>query len=167
MMWRRESNSGIQQLPDERKALAERYTIDAEEAQRREQLAADEAVRAVAEHERREAALGRKAAEEEARRAAEAEARRVAEAEERARREAAAELERKAAEEEARRAAEAKLERETAAERARRASQDELEPEAAELSVATIGIAETETALEGETPGANSELPIYRWFSGI
>ena len=88
------------------------------------------------------------------------------EAEERARREAAAELERKAAEEEARRAAEAELEREAAAEQARRAAQVELEPEVAELSVATIGMPETETALEGDEAAINSELPIYRWFSG-
>jgi hypothetical protein len=35
----------VKSLPDERKALAERYTIDAEEAERREQLAAEEAAR--------------------------------------------------------------------------------------------------------------------------
>jgi len=83
MMWRRQSTDGIQQLPEERKALAERYTIDAEEAQRREQLAAATAEREAEEQARRdaEAELERKAAEEEARRAAEAEerARRAAE----------------------------------------------------------------------------------------
>src|SRR6478609_9164496 len=118
MMWRRQSTDGIQQLPAERKALAERYTIDAEEAQRREQLAAATAEREAEEQARRdaEAELERKAAEEEARRAAEAEeqarrvaeeeARRAAEAEEQARRAAEAERERKALEEQAQRAAE-------------------------------------------------------------
>jgi hypothetical protein len=41
MMWKRRSEQGIQQLAEERKLLAERYTIDAEEAERREQLAAE------------------------------------------------------------------------------------------------------------------------------
>ena len=44
-MWQRRTVEGIQQLPEERKALAERYTIDAEEAQRREQLPAAVAAR--------------------------------------------------------------------------------------------------------------------------
>ena len=94
MMWKRRATDEVQQLPEERKALAERYTIDADEAQRREQLAAEAS------------ALEAEAAQEEARRAAEAErerkaaeeqARRIAEAEEQARRAAEAELQREAA----------------------------------------------------------------------
>jgi hypothetical protein len=54
MMWKRRSTEGIQQLPEERKALAERYTVDAEEALRREQLAAATAAREAEEQERRE-----------------------------------------------------------------------------------------------------------------
>ena len=46
-MWKRPPTTGLQQLPEERKALAERYTIDADEAQRREQTAAAEAARRV------------------------------------------------------------------------------------------------------------------------
>ena len=45
MNWRREPKLLVKRLPDERKALAERYTIDAEEAERREQLAAEQAAR--------------------------------------------------------------------------------------------------------------------------
>ena len=51
MMWKRPPTTGLQQLPEERKALAERYTIDADEAQRREQTAAAEAARRAAEEE--------------------------------------------------------------------------------------------------------------------
>ncbi|HLB17898.1 MAG TPA: hypothetical protein VK613_02075, partial [Gaiellaceae bacterium] len=70
-------------LPEERKALVERYMIDAEEAESRARRAADEQAR-------------REAAEEQARReAAEEQARR--EAEEQARRQAAAEARREAA----------------------------------------------------------------------
>jgi|SRR5579884_875559 len=65
MRWRRTAQE-IERLQEERKALAERYTIDTEEAQRREELAAQ-----------REAA--RRAAEEAARRAKEEAARRAAE----------------------------------------------------------------------------------------
>ena len=50
-MWKRPPTTGLQQLPEERKALAERYTIDADEAQRREQTAAAEAARRAAEEE--------------------------------------------------------------------------------------------------------------------
>jgi hypothetical protein len=75
MRWKRRSHAGIQELAEERKVLAERYTIDAEEAQRREQLAIDAAAREAEEQARRaiEAERERKAAEERARRAAEAE----------------------------------------------------------------------------------------------
>src|SRR6478672_7635239 len=98
MMWRRQSTDGIQQLPEERKALAERYTIDAEEALRREQLAAATAAREAEEQARRaaEAERRRKAAEEQARREAEEEARRLADGEERARLAAEAEEARRA-----------------------------------------------------------------------
>ena len=74
MMWKRRSEDGIQQLPEERKVLAERYTIDAEEAHRREQLPAAVAAREMKEQARRaaQAELDRRAAEVQARRAAEA-----------------------------------------------------------------------------------------------
>jgi septal ring factor EnvC (AmiA/AmiB activator) len=68
--WRREAKGELQRLPHERKALAERYTIDTKEAERREQLAAHEAARRAADDE-----AARRAAEDEAqRRAAEQEA---------------------------------------------------------------------------------------------
>ena len=41
--WRRERKVGLPSLPHERKALAERYTIDADEAERRVRLAAGQA----------------------------------------------------------------------------------------------------------------------------
>jgi len=41
MRWKRASPDEIEHLSEERKALAERYTIDSAEAQRREQFAAD------------------------------------------------------------------------------------------------------------------------------
>jgi hypothetical protein len=44
-MWKRASKGEIEPLSEERKALAERYTIDAAEAQKREQLAAELAAR--------------------------------------------------------------------------------------------------------------------------
>jgi membrane protein involved in colicin uptake len=71
---------GLKSLPHERKALAERYTIDAEEALRREQVAAEEAARqkAAAEVAAREAAR-RRAAEAAALRAAAESARWAAE----------------------------------------------------------------------------------------
>jgi hypothetical protein len=77
MLWKRASRR-IGRLPDARRALAERYTIDAGEVQRREQVAAEaEAARQAAEEE----AARRGAAEDEAaRRAADdAAARRAAE----------------------------------------------------------------------------------------
>ena len=43
MMLKLHSRGGGQQLAEERRTLAERYTIDAEEAQRREELAAETA----------------------------------------------------------------------------------------------------------------------------
>src|SRR2546423_1553150 len=88
MMWKRESTTGLQELPEQRKALAERYTIDAEEAQRREQTAAEQAARRAAEEEAARSA----AEEEEARQAAAIAAAR--EAEEWAQRAATAHLER-------------------------------------------------------------------------
>jgi colicin import membrane protein len=80
MMWKRRTTVGTLELPEERKALAERYTIDAEEAHRREQLPAAVAAREAEERARRaaRAELERKAAEEQARRAAEEDARRAA-----------------------------------------------------------------------------------------
>jgi hypothetical protein len=75
-MWRRDRSAAATGLPEERKALAERYTIDADEALRRERVVAADAVR-------------RAAAEAAARAAAEAATR---QAEERERRAAAAEL---------------------------------------------------------------------------
>lgn len=60
--WRRVEKGGLRSLPHERKALAERYTIDAEEVERRTRLAADEeSARRAAEEE-----AGRRAAPEEA-----------------------------------------------------------------------------------------------------
>ena len=87
--WRREEKGGLRSLPHERKTLAERYTIDAEEAERRARLAADE-----------EAARQR-AAEQAARREAEEEAARRAAADEAARRNASEAMERELAEREA------------------------------------------------------------------
>lgn len=43
MSWRREAKGGVPSLRQERKALAERYTIDADDAERRTQLAEEEA----------------------------------------------------------------------------------------------------------------------------
>jgi hypothetical protein len=57
----------VEGLEEERRALAERYTIDAEEARKREQLAAETAER---DAERLAAAAAARAAEDEARRAA-------------------------------------------------------------------------------------------------
>jgi hypothetical protein len=61
--WRREPKVVVKSLPEERKVLAERYTIDAEEAQRREKLAAESAARQAEADE----VAGIAAAEEEAR----------------------------------------------------------------------------------------------------
>jgi hypothetical protein len=66
MSWRRQTKGKLPNLPHERKALAERYTIDADEADRRARRAVEEAA---AEEAAREAAL-RAAEEEEAARAA-------------------------------------------------------------------------------------------------
>jgi hypothetical protein len=49
MVWRRESRAGRERLAEERTALAERYTIDADEARRREQLAVEAAAKAAEE----------------------------------------------------------------------------------------------------------------------
>jgi hypothetical protein len=71
-MWR-PGNESRNRLPEERRALAERYTIDAEEARRREQLAAEAAARAEAERAAEAAARAeaeRAAAEQAAREAA-------------------------------------------------------------------------------------------------
>jgi hypothetical protein len=68
--WRRQSKGKLPNLPHERKALAERYTIDADEADRRAQRAAEEAAA--------EEAARLAAAEEAARRSAEEEAARAA-----------------------------------------------------------------------------------------
>jgi hypothetical protein len=50
-------------LPEERKALAERYTIDADEAQRREQLAIEEATWRAAEQKASQRAIKEDATE--------------------------------------------------------------------------------------------------------
>jgi hypothetical protein len=64
-MLRKRASSEIERLPDARKALAERYTIDADEAQRREELAAEEAsARRVAEEDAAEQAAAEQAAAE-------------------------------------------------------------------------------------------------------
>jgi hypothetical protein len=47
-MWRRHRSAGATGLPDKRRVLAERYTIDADEALRRDRLVAAEAVRRAA-----------------------------------------------------------------------------------------------------------------------
>ena len=65
-MWRKRASNKVERLPEERKVLAERYTIDADEAQRREQRAAEEEARRQA---AAEEAARRAAAEEAARRA--------------------------------------------------------------------------------------------------
>ena len=64
-MWR-PGNASRNRLPEERRALAERYTIDAEEARRREQLAAEAAARAEAERVAAEQAAREEAARTEA-----------------------------------------------------------------------------------------------------
>jgi hypothetical protein len=64
--WRRETKGELKSLPRERKVLAERYTIDADEADRRVRIAAEQAA---AEESARQAA-----AQKVARRAAAAEA---------------------------------------------------------------------------------------------
>lgn len=75
MNWRRETKGELQSLPRERKVLAERYTIGADEADRRARLAAEQAAAAEAARQAaaEDAARGT-AAEEAARRAAAAEA---------------------------------------------------------------------------------------------
>lgn len=138
-MWKRRSSGGIQQLAEERKVLAERYTIDADEASRRERLAAEEAER-------------RAAAEEAARLAAEESARRAAEAEARTR----------AAEQEAAREAASVARQPELGERAVDASLPlVLGSRAADGSPAAEAAPElpVEDAVE-----QTAELPIYRWF---
>jgi membrane protein involved in colicin uptake len=155
--WRREAKGELQSLPHERKLLAERYTIDAEEAERRAQHAeeqaarqaeAEEAARIEAEETARRVAAekaAREAAEEAARRAAEEEAARRAAEEEAARRAAAEEAARQAAEEEAARRAAAEQEAkrvaeaaamQAAAESARRAAEEEAQRRAVEQEAA-------------------------------
>jgi hypothetical protein len=147
--WRREAKGGLQSLPHERKVLAERYTIDAEEAERRAQLAEEQAARQA---EAEEAA--RQAAEEAARQAAAEEAARQAAAEEVARRSAeaaamraAAESARRAAEEEAqRRKFEHEATRRAAEDQAaRRAAEEQAARRAAEESAAQAAAAELES----------------------
>ena len=127
-------------LPDERKALAERYTIDAEEAELRAQQAAEaQAQREVAEEQARRAAeeeqARREAAEAQAQREAAEEQARREEAEERARLEAAeAQAQREAAEAQAQREAAERLARQEAMEaEARRREAEEHAREAAVL----------------------------------
>ena len=172
--WRREPKAELKSLPHERKALAERYTIDADEAQRREQLAAEEAARrAAAEEAARQAA----AAEAERRAAAEA-ARRAAE-EESARRAAIAAMEeelqrQKQAEavESARpmRAAASRPTRLTPRRRARMTpasfpsspSEPAPGPEVHEVEIASV---EPVTTPVQELSEETADLPIYRWFA--
>ena len=144
-------------LPDERKTLAERYTIDAEEAERRtrstekEQArreAAQEQARRATEHRVRRDAEARFEAEEWARREAEQQARR--EADERARRDAAKEQAR-------RHTAEAQARRDAAEERARF--------EASRVEELAAHRPEPRQADQpAEEPDQTGEaIPIYRW----
>ena len=140
MNWRREARGGLQSLPHERKVLAERYTIDSEEAERRAQLDEEQAARQAEAEEaaliEAEEAARRVAAEEAARRAAAEEAARQAAAEEAARRSAEAAAMRAAAES-ARRAAEEEDQRRAVEhEAARRAGEEEAARRAAEESAA-------------------------------
>lgn len=185
--WRRDSRDALKSLPQERKVLAERYTIDADEAERREQLAAEEHAREAAAEE-----VARRAAAEEAAR------REAAAAEAEAERRASAAAAMRAAAESARRAAEAEAERRRAAdeESARQAAAEEAAREAAAMAMqreldeqaqaatpipaplarpqlalaSSPGPVEPEAALV-EEPAADmeaetetTELPIYRWF---
>jgi hypothetical protein len=140
MAWKRRSSGGIQQLAEERKTLAERYTIDAEQAQRREQLAEAQARLAA---EAAEAARRAAAAEEEERRAAETEV---------GRRAAEAERARKAAEEV-----------ESAPDSVLPALV--LVPDPFERSAASPDESrDSEDGSGHDEPAGSSELPIYRWF---
>jgi hypothetical protein len=171
--WRREPRAVLKSLPDERKALAERYTIDADEAQRREQLAEEQAAtRAAA-----EAASRRAAAQEAARRAAEEGARR-AEEEEAARRAAIA-----AMEEELQRQKEAEAVPSAKPERAaaprptrltprRRArmtpasfpGQQSVTPPTTEPPDVEVVFVDPEPTPIQESVEETADLPIYRWF---
>jgi hypothetical protein len=165
--WRRDPKAELKSLPLERKVLAERYTIDAEEASRREQFAAEEAARQAAAEE-----AERAAAAEQARRAHEAEVLRAAA--ESARRAAEAEAARRAAEQEAAARAVASA-----------AMQRELEDQAHAVAPRELVLASQHTADETQTPlvepasesaaeppveqdttEQTADLPIYRWFGG-
>jgi hypothetical protein len=151
--WRREPKIMLRSLPDERKALAERYTIDAEEADRRRQLAAEQAERQV---EAKAHDAARVEAEEAARQAAEAasraaadEAAREAAAEDAVRRAAAEEAAREAAAEEtAANAAESSFR--AAADSARRAAEQEAARRAAEDAAARAPVVRAERQTESE-----------------
>jgi membrane protein involved in colicin uptake len=159
----------LRSLPDERKALAERYTIDAEEADRRRQLGAEQAARQA------EASDAARVEAEEAARQAAAEAARKAAAEEAARSaaesslRAAADSARRAAEQEAaRRAAEDAAARAPVARAERRTAPQPIEPASPpqprlmltpiDEPPAPIEIAENDEREQ------TVDLPIYRWF---
>ena len=150
-------------LPEERKNLAERYTIDAEEAELRAEGAAEaeeQARREAAEEQaRREAAeQARLAAEEQVRRQAEEQAR-VA-TKERARREAAEERTRREAAEQARLAAEEQARLEATQDQARREAEEQArEAEASDRRL--------QAAPDSESPArellTTDAFPIYDW----
>jgi hypothetical protein len=178
--WRRESNGGLHSLPHERKALAERYTIDAEEAERRAQLAAEQAMRqAEAEDAARieaEETARRVAAEKAAQEAAEEAARRAA-AEDAARRAAEDEAARRAAEEAAAQAAAAEMESQPVPEPAEPVAEPRrllaltssmlpptprgLVDDATEPELAPVELEEARAEAAASPTG---DLPIYRWF---
>jgi membrane protein involved in colicin uptake len=155
-------------LPEERKVLAERYTIDADEAQARAARAAEEQTRLESDE------RARREAEERARLEAEAQARR--EAEERARREAE-EAARREAEVQARAEAEEQARRE-AEERARLEAEERgRSAEAAPPGATEDGPQPVETAAQakngsrpdppaGDPKAADQpaeDLPVYAW----
>jgi chemotaxis protein histidine kinase CheA len=156
-------------LPEERKALVERYMIDAEEAElRSNRAAAEQAQREAAEERTRPAAeegeQTRRATDEEARLAAERQARRAAEeqarreAEEQARREAEQKAQREA-EQKAQREAEQKAQRE-AEQKAQREAEQKAQREAAEAQPRPA--AATEQAQRDSMKEAAAQAAIER-----
>lgn len=143
----------VKSLPDERKALAERYTIDSEEAERREQRAVEQAARRAEAEE-----VARVEAEEAARQAA-AEAARKAAAEEAAKQDAESAALRAAAES-------ARVEAEEAAtgteHSAPISSPTQPQPQ---LGLAPVfDPPEASEIAEGDEREQTVDLPIYRWF---
>jgi hypothetical protein len=133
--WRRETKREVQSLPQERKALAERYTIDADEADRRAQLVAEQA-----------------AAEDAARQAAAEEAARLAAAADAARKDASASVERELAEH-ARASVSLEPERQTIS------ALVDPGPAAEPSEPVVVDASAQEEQLE-----QTADLPIYRWF---